>query len=346
MGMRALQRCTLVLCLCVAITGFAGADEAPKVTLEASEVPANQVAAQIAGQIEGVSVLATKETTDPVTLSLQGVTLEEAVEAVANEVNGNFVRGYILERKGPGEKDYTAEQYIEFLKATRDYFREGLSEEQRRIFRERTQEYLGREAGRQMGRFMGPENTGRPLPDPFGYDYPLAELVMMPRIEEISLQLADTPILEALEAFTFESGYLVILEEGIEADITLQAENAPLAEVLDEIAAAAEAQWRMLYIIAQPVQLAAAEVEQRMDQAFSQGWSRFWENSPEERQRLIQRALTAMQMVPPEFVKRATSHPRARGMFSRLLNANAALTPEQRQEIRPLVQEIAKIMGQ
>ena len=184
------------------------------------------------------------------------------------------------------------------------------------------------------------------------YDDPIRNLLLPVRKEQLSLDLSGVTIDAANSAFTTACGFLVMTDADYEGTVTATLEDAKLAEALDVIAAAAGAQWRMVYILSQPRKLTDGEVaertqqmEQRMEQAFQNRWAEFWGLEPAERAERIERIVGWMERMPQPEGRRAD---RFRRMGARMLNRmttySMTLSPAQREEIKPLLQAMAKRM--
>lgn len=199
----------------------------------------------------------------------------------------------------------------------------------------------------------GPGPGGRA--DFMRYEDPIRALLLPARSDTISLDLTEASLEEALSAFMAESCFLVVVtDEELEGQVTVQVEEGPLSEALDAIAGAVGAEWRTVYIISEPRELSDAEVaerqtqmEQRREQRFTQMWGRFWQMTPEERaesiQRRVQRMEDRLQNLPPERMERFQR--RISRRLSRMTQYSATLPTEQRLELKPLLQALAKAKG-
>lgn len=219
----------------------------------------------------------------------------------------------------------------------------------------------GAQEGDRGGRFGGFGN----------YEDPLRGLLLAGRTDTITLELTDAPLQEALSAFTLSSRFLVIADEELSGAVSMQLEEAPLSEALDAIAEASGAQWRTVYIVSAPRQLTEEEIaqreatrEQRREEQFNQRWAEFWAMSPEERaaeiqervgwmERMAQRMEERRQQMandpnadPERAARRAQRGQRRMGrMFDRMVSYSTQLTPEQRLELKPLLQAMARMRG-
>ncbi len=202
----------------------------------------------------------------------------------------------------------------------------------------------GSQAGAAPGGGGGPGGRANSM----RYEDPIRRLLLPARSDAISLDLTGASIQDAVCAFARQSCFLVVADGDLQGEVTVQLEEAPLSEALDAIAGAAEAQWRTVYIVSQPRELTDAEIadrqaqwEQRREQRFQQRWAEFWQMSPEERAASIQRRVDRLNNIPQERLERFKRF--APRILSRMTQYSATLTPEQRMEIKPLLQAMAKI---
>lgn len=334
--MTIVRRYLPVALLLAALSLVHAADEAPRVTIDATDKPVAQVLAQLQAQLPRIQICATAATTANVTVKLTDASAEEAMRAVAKALKGSYLRGYIIERNGAGETPYTAAEYIDFTKAARDEWRKRLSPEQTQAFDARAREKF---------RSLGQNGQTMPRADALSYDDPLLRWSLSPTAEKISLDADGAGLQQALDLFAFASGYVVLLEDGVDGSVTLHEKDQELPPLLDKIAAAGQAHWRMFYLISQPVKLSEQDTEKRVDQAFGEMWGGFWSSPPEERARDIQRVVEGLKSIPPDRLEFIKALPIAQKMFTRMMKATTTLTPEQRKEFQPIMQAVAPIMG-
>lgn len=318
-----------------------------KITLDLRERPVAQVIAALSAQAPGVQIATTAADDAVVTLTVVDATLDEAIGALAWSLQGSFVRGYLIERVGPGEEPYSAQDLIEFMDVARREWRARLTPERREAFEERTRAAIrARLDAAQEAADDEQSAMIRFAERQLASEDPLIRLALTPVTENISVDLVDATVEEAVDEVMFQSGYIVLVEEGVEGELTLQAQDRPVGEVLDTLAAAVDATCRSFYVVSQPVPLTPEQVDQRLQAGFQFGWQAFWGSTPAERARLINEALTRMESIPPERLQQIAAMPMARRVFEWLLMANTQLTPEQRREFMPLMQAVVRMMGQ
>ncbi len=179
----------------------------------------------------------------------------------------------------------------------------------------------------------------------------LRGLLMPARFDTISLELQDVSLADAVAAFTAESGFLVIVDEDINGTVTLHIEDERPETAVAAFAEAVGAQWRSFYVLGQPRELTEPEVAQRQqewaqrrEQMFARMWGEFWQMSPQDRAQRIERIVARFESIPPERMQRAQR--RASRMLTRLTDYASTLTPEQRLELKPLLQAMAQMAGQ
>lgn len=332
-----IRRSLPLVLLFAALSVVYAADEAPKISIDATDKPIAEVLAQIQAQMPKTQICATAATTANVTVKLTDASVEEAVKAVAKALKGTYLRGYIIERNGPGETPYTTAEYIDFIKAARADWRKRLTPEQITVLEARSREYF---------RNLGQGGQEMPRADVLGYDDPLLRWTLSPTAAKISLDVDNATIQQALDLFVLESGYIVLLEDGVDGTVTLHEKDKELAPLLDQIAEAGKAKWRTFYLVSQPVKLSEQDMEKRADQAFGEMWSGFWASPPEERAKDIQRVVENLKSIPPDRLQFIKALPVAQRMFTRMMKATTTLTPDQRREFQPLMQAVGQIMGQ
>lgn len=312
------------------------AEDTPKINLDVTDQPIAQVLAQIQTQMPKMQICATAATTANVTVKLTDATPDAAIKAVAKALKGTCLRGYIIERTGPGDNPYTAAEFIDFFKVAREEWRKRLTPAQTQELEQRVRE-----------RFRGMTQNVSEMPSPelLNYDDPLLMWTFLPTAETINLDADGATLQGALDLFTLASGYTVLVEDGVDAAITMHEKNSALPAVLDKLAAASQAKWREFYLVSQPVKLSEQEAEKRADQAFGTMWSGFWTSPPEERARDIERVVQGLKQITPQQAQFVKAMPMARKMFTRMMRATTSLSAEQRREFQPVMQAVGQIMG-
>lgn len=194
------------------------------------------------------------------------------------------------------------------------------------------------------------------------YEDPLRGLLLAGRTDEITLALPDASVADALTEFMIKSRFLVIADEGLTGDLSLQLEDASPSEALDTIAEAAGLQWREVYLVSAPRQLTEQEIadreatrQERREERFNEHWSEFWQQPAQERTAEIEERIERMERMAERMQERAAANPERaqrwqgrmqRGMERRLtqmMNYSERLTPEQRRELKPLLQAMGRI---
>lgn len=332
-----------VCSLCLSLTmmfgllGFAHAADAPVVTLQSTDRPVAEVLAAMQEQVPEVQLCLLAGATAEITVSLKDAPVAEAVGAVVTALRGSAVRGYLIERIGPGDEPYTAEELLECIRATRGEWHRRLTPEQRQGWEERVQAHFVA---------LGQSGEELPMADLLTHDDPLLRYALLPTSERISLQVDNQPLEAALDLFTFESGYTVLVEEGVEGTVALDAQEQELAPILDALAEAGAATWRMFYLVSEPVKLSAEEADRRAERVFNQVWQGFWGSPAQERARNMERFLQVLNSIPPERLEAMRSLPIATEMFGRVMQAVLQLPQDQRREFVPVMQALGRIMAQ
>jgi len=316
-------------------------DAAPKVTLKLEQATIPDAAAQIAAQA-GVDVLVVGDIKDEVSLDLKDVEVEAAVESVAEACQGSWLRLYAIQtEKTAGQKE-TAEQLLERLQAAWRAWFLRRTEEELDAFGRRAREAAAAEQQQQQGQPQQPAPAGG---DTIMWD-PL-DMVRGPfHLEQITLQLQGAPAQDAVDKFMLESGYPVLLEQGLEGAVTLDVKAEKLSRILDAVAEQLAARWRMSYLIAQPHEMTADEMQQRLTQGLGQlaGW--FFGLPPDQRQRIMDQTVQRLQNIPPEARDRIKQSAWAPRIMQTVMLSVTQLTPDQRREVSPLLRGLAGLLGQ
>ncbi len=217
----------------------------------------------------------------------------------------------------------------------------------------------------------GDQQGGRRFGGFGNFDDPIRGLLLPGRSDTISVELTDVPLQEALTAFMLKSHMLVLADEDLTGAVSMQLTDAPLDEALDAIAEAAGAQWRIVYVVSEPRQLTEEEIaareadrEQRREERFNQRWDEFWAMTPEERAAEVQERVGWMERLAERIAERAAQRandPNAdterqqrrfermrrfgERMIERMTDYSNQLTPEQRLEIKPLLQAMQNLQN-
>ena len=160
------------------------------------------------------------------------------------------------------------------------------------------------------------------------------------------MQADNLALADALFDFTTASGFLAVATTDLTGNVTLQADKMPIKDVLDKLAAAANAKWQPVYLLALPRVLSDAEVEARSEERFQRGWAQFWAKPAQERAKDIQDRVQRI----TQMAERAKDNPQMASrmqqmggrMMGRMAKYAAGLTPAQREEINPLIRAMGR----
>jgi hypothetical protein len=326
--------------------GVLPADEI-KVSLSVKDLPAQEALAKLQAQVPEIPLLATSQTLSNVTVDVSEVSLDKALQALAESLKGSRLRVYLLTPQDGPQPQWSADELAPRLTAAREKWYQQLPPELRRDWDERAQaEVQARlDSARQNPPLTGPlARPGVSLRQMIDTDDPLRQLALRPRWETITLGLTAVPLADTLSDIALETGYLALADETLSGEITADFKDLPVGEALAQVAKAVGAKLHTVYLLSEPVKLSEAEVQQKLDREFQREWGRFWQRDPQERQRLIGQAVERIKSVPPAFVGVIKQEPRVRQMFDRLMDANTQLSADQRRELKPLMQEIIRVM--
>ncbi len=358
--------CVALLMTSAALTVADTEEAAPLVTLTADDTPATEVAAEIEEQTK-TRVAVTERGEYTVTGALTDYEVEAAVEALAVAMPGSWLRGYMIEQQPPDEP-YSAEELIDALTATREWWMGSMTDAERGELMQVWRDARGDQGrgGFGQGPGGGPAQGGQLGEDPQPAEPrqegerrarltdPLRQIALPVQAETITLTLGAVTADEAITAFTTQSGYLILADPELQGLVVLEAEDAPLDEVLDKIAEAMGGTWRPFYIVSQPYELTQEEQDQRFEQRFTQRWADYWAMTAEERAAYIQRRVgrlermaERMQQPQAEGQGGRRRGGRMRAFLPRILERttqySTTLTQEQRMELKPYLQALAKI---
>jgi hypothetical protein len=166
------------------------------------------------------------------------------------------------------------------------------------------------------------------------------------QFETITLQLKAAPAQDAVDQFRLQSGYPVLLEEGLPGTVTLDVKDEKLDKVLDAIAAPLQAKWHAFYLVGEPREMTPDEIEQRVADGLQQAANWFFQQPPEKRGEIMQQAADRMNNLPPEVRDQIRQSPLAPRITQRVMGFVTTLTPDQRREVSPLLKAFVKIVGQ
>ncbi len=358
----------------------AGQGERLSVTLVADNQPVRDVAAIITEQT-GVQVAVTDTTSGSVTGKLAGAGVEDSVALLAAGAHASWLRAYIIERRPP-DTPYTAEELLDKLDGARralweslgrGAFWQNLTEEERHALLVEWRARAGSAAeptpaGPAAGDAPARAQDGdvrRGMPggavaqmdddaepgDAMRYDDPVRDLLMPARSDAISLNLSGVPLAQAVREFTLQSGFLVVVDEALDGVVTLRLDGGEPGRALDAFADAAGAQWRPFYVLSRPRELSAEEVagrqqqfQQRRREMITRAAAEFWQLPAEERAEHVQTATRYLDELPPD--RRERIRPLVTRALPFFVAYAATLTTEQRLELKPLLQALARVAGQ
>lgn len=354
-----------LLCLCTTfLTGMCIAQPPLprpdlKATLEAADQPTAAVVAEVSKQIGAQVGIVGPGAPEQVTLSLKDATPDDAVAALADALGASWVRSYVLESQPPATP-FTPDQLLAGLTHQRDSWFEGLTDDQRQAIVAMTM--LSLQPGANRPKIAGagiaqPPQTG-PGAGPGGpfqgrFDA-VRQLILPQRTETVTLQLDNKPLAPALLDLITASKFVVAAGADLAGNVTLQAEQQPLEQVIAQIATAVQATWRPIYLLSVPRALSDAEMDNMLDDALQSRMAQFWslprERRAEEVQKWVGRLGQWGNMAKqtnadgqPSMMNRAlkTIGPKA---LMWMTQYSAGLSRDQRAELKPIVQALGEAL--
>ncbi|MHB8997255.1 MAG: hypothetical protein ACYC63_18570 [Armatimonadota bacterium] len=179
---------------------------------------------------------------------------------------------------------------------------------------------------------------------------PVGDLIIPVRLETVTLKEDNADLQDAIYDFMTASGFITVASTDLAGAVTCDLKEAPIGDVLDKLAAAANAKWQPVYLLALPRALSETEVEARQEARFQGMWSQFWAKPPDERKKDIQNRVDMITRMAERSRQAAADGQPQRGagrmqrmgsrMMSRLERYSATLSMEQRREILPLVKAL------
>lgn len=371
----------MLMAMLVAVVATTWAEERqqqPTVTLSVTDQPATEVAQQLS-QMTGVQIAIVGTTGAKVTFAVEGAKVEEAVKAFAQSFDASWLRSYFIESQPP-QVPYTGDQILAALEYQRNTWLQSMSEEQREALMAQWQEAI--EAQRLLAGTVTVEYPGAgesPLRSGFGapeagrgdgggqapaggegrragmlFD-PVRWLINPVRCDTVTLDLRGVPLPQALREITSATGFLVCASQDLAGDITLAAENQPLDEVLDQIAAAVKGQCRRVYTLAVPRPVTEDEIAQRVEAGFQSYMAEFWAKSPEERAQEVNRWVDRINNMAERMRQPGTDGQPNRfaqafqrfapRILSRLAEYSAGLSQAQRAELKPIITALGNALN-
>jgi len=321
-------------CLLLAVVGSWAAPQPPKVTLKVTDQKLSEVLGDVS-EATGVTVFATGAALEaPVTVALEDADLDTAVQAIAEAIEGSWLRTYVVEPKGTQPAEETTSVLLERLQvAWRDWML-SRTEEQLDAFRAKALAAVG-------GTPSLPEMTADG-----GMAFDIVETLQPPfGSEQVTLQAQGAEIKEALALFTLDCGYMTLLDSAVTGQVTVDATQAELPDVLDDLCEQVGAQWRPVYLIGKARPITPDEMEQRFSEMLERGAAEFWKLPPEQRADIVQQLTSRMQSIPPEVQSMIKSSPWTSRLMGRAMQFVFTLTPDQRREVAPLLQGAVKLFS-
>lgn len=351
-----MRKLFLALVLLAPLTGALAGGLKPdlKVTLQVQDQPLTTVADTLAAQL-GVQISVVAPDDTKVTLDLKDVAPEAALKALAEAGEASWMRAYLLEKQPP-DPALSAEELLGLLQKQRQDWFESMSTEQREaLFRGWQETRPGPGQPELPGAGIAVRKVqpggGNPMGPGMGRRFdPVRMLISSGRRETVTLNWQARPLAQACFDFAAASGFLLVAGDDLTGELTLAAEQQPVDQVLDQIAAALGAQWRPVYLLSRPRELSEAEQDKLMDQAFTSMASRFWAMPPEQRSQRVQEAVKAIngwaaaarEPAAEGQVNRAAEALRTYGpkILARAQTYVSALSPQQRAEIKPVMKAL------
>ena len=175
------------------------------------------------------------------------------------------------------------------------------------------------------------------------------------RLETLTLKEDNADLQQTLLDFMTASGFITVASTDLTGAVTCALDKAPINDVLDKVASLVSAKWQPVYLLCVPRVLSDTEVEARQEQRFQGRWAQYWAKPPEERAKDLQQQIdriNRMAEAAKQPGQNGQQNGAARGlqrmgprMLSRMNKYSAALPTAQRDEIKPMMQALARAVA-
>jgi len=346
----------LICCLVLALAAMTAAlADTQTVSIDAPNATLADVLADIADQT-GISIYLGESPAENIEgVSVEDVTLEEAIHAAAKAGNCSWMRLYVLNVPEAAEESDFNTLVHAAAKSRRERL-ERMSQEEQRSVAERAAEMMNagnddsdatpiggwRAGASPAGAVEGPADKAAR----WAMSDPLRFVISSQYTDPASLKVDGANFTACSDAFADATGF-VLLDGSAQFTGTISVDMAemPVDEIVAAVAQQMGCDWRRVYLVAHVRQLTDAEVEERLDKMFTSGMDYFWSQPEEKRAQIIEQIIERSDELQPEQLSKVRSSRIARKMVSNFMSYANTLSMEQRRELVPLLQQAAKIMG-
>ncbi len=352
----------------VGVSGcFAAEADTAKVTLQVTDVSVSSALNSITEQT-GIQIYFEGNPAQTISVSVEDVTVEEAVHTVAKAANCSWIRTYLFEPKTGELEPLSFGSLLKAVRTTRQAYWSRLNEEQKAQLKQEVSQYLSdaekrraeaAEAGKRgdeqcpIGGWRA--NTGSADGEISNADDvarwalsdPLRSVAQTWYFEPASILLEKGSIEAFTDEVTYMSNFAVVNRLGDEATgtVSLDMEDADVDEIVGEGAKQIDCTWRRVYLMAHVNQLTDDEMSKKVDALFTAGVGYFWSQPAEKRAEMVKKVIAEADKLTPEQRRQIGSSQVAKQFFAKALGYSNTLPMDQRKELMPLLQEAARLLG-
>jgi hypothetical protein len=283
---------------------------------------------------------AAADLTGEVTLKVDAVHGETALDQVVQQRNGRWLRLYLVGKLAEQVPAWEAKELIQFL----------MDQQRDRILHlpfEKQQGELLRNifAFRPNGADRGGQPAGQPQAgEKFPWD-PLRPFRAAEYHEQVDLSVQNATLLSALDALWGASGHPVVAEEDLKGQVSVEAKQEALEGVLDKLCTPLNLKWRRAYLAVPLEELTRDELGQRMNQGWNMMWDSFFALDAPARQQWLQWGISMLKSIPPAQVAQIRQSQFAPRMVEAATQLVTRLNAQQRREVAPLAQMLLSVFG-
>ena len=345
----------LICCLVLALAAMTAAlADTQTVSVDATNVSLANVLTDISNQT-GIGIYLGEAPGENLeTVSVEDVSIEEAIHAAARAGNCSWVRLYVLEAaEGAEECDF--DKLVRAAANSRRERFKRMSEEMRNTVAERAGEMMDaadndgdtapaggwRASASPTGAVEGPADKAAR----WAMSDSLRFVISLDYTDPAGVKVAGGDFPAFSDAFAEATGFIILDRfEQFRGTISLDMAATPVDEIVAAVAEQMGCNWRRVYLVAHVRHLTDAEVEQRLDNMFTSGMNYFWSQPEEKRAEIIEQIIERSDELTPDQLTKVRSSRIARKMVSKFMTYANTLSMQQRRELVPLLQQAARIM--
>ncbi|MFO7946061.1 MAG: hypothetical protein R6V19_04520 [Armatimonadota bacterium] len=337
----------ITVCLILAVPTYAQTGDW-SVTVSAADAQLSQILESISDEC-GAEVVLIQEPEAPVTLDLEDTDVETAVHEAALQTGCSWVRLYVLyPGDDPGDLLTHATIRKQVALARKAQFEQMTEEDKEALeaaVKQRVDDEIASAAGTPLGGYaVKPRGSSDPL-SRISVDDPLIRLMSPAYRDPASVSVQDAAIEDALVQFSLKTGFYVLADtDALGGAVNVDLQDASVDDIIAAIAEQLGCNWTRVYVVGHARELSNQEVEERLEGLLGMGMNRFWSESPERRQEIINTIVSRSNELTSEQREMIRSSSVAKKVMTKFMNYTMQLPTDKRRELMPLMQQAARIM--